>query len=93
MTDIKDNKSEDKKKIQRKFEGIVVSSKMDKTVTIKVEKKITHKKYQKKYTMSKRFKCHDEKNEYKVGDTVLVYECRPISKDKKWRVIKKVNTK
>jgi len=74
----------------RKLEGLVTSDKMDKTVVVKVDRQVINRKYQKRYTVSKKYKCHDEKNEYKVGDKVVITECRPISKDKKWRVTKKV---
>lgn len=78
------------KKIKRSFTGVVVSASMDKTVTVLIERTVKHKKYLKQYTSSKKFKAHDENNEYKVGETVVIEECRPYSKDKKWRVIKKV---
>ncbi|MBT7497587.1 30S ribosomal protein S17 [Candidatus Woesearchaeota archaeon] len=78
------------KTINRSFTGVVVSTKMDKTVTVLIERTVKHKKYLKQYTVSKKFKAHDEKNEYKVGDKVLMEECRPISKDKRWRIIKKL---
>ncbi|MFA6307850.1 MAG: 30S ribosomal protein S17 [Patescibacteria group bacterium] len=75
---------------KRKFEGEVASDKMDKTVVVLVTSIKTHPKYKKQYKSSKKYKAHDEKNEYKVGDKVIIEECRPISKDKRWRVIKKV---
>ena len=78
------------KKISRKIEGTVTSDKMDKTVVVKVDRQVINKKYQKRYTVSKNFKCHDPKNLYKVGDKVVISECRPISKDKTWRVISKI---
>lgn len=74
--------------IQRKFNGVVVSDKNDKTIIVKVESVKKHPKYQKRYVVSRRYKVHDEKNEYKVGDKVSFIECRPLSKDKRWRVIK-----
>lgn len=74
--------------IQRKFNGIAVSDKNDKTIIVKVESVKKHPKYQKRYVVSRRYKVHDEKNEYKVGDKVTFIECRPLSKDKRWRVIK-----
>ncbi|HLC64440.1 MAG TPA: 30S ribosomal protein S17 [Patescibacteria group bacterium] len=79
------------KKILRKLEGAVVSDKMDKTVVVKVDRQVTNKKYQKKYTVSKKYKCHDARNEYKEGDQVVIVACRPLSKDKRWRVFKKLN--
>lgn len=74
--------------ISRKFTGEVVSDKNDKTIVVKVESVKKHPKYQKRYVVSRRYKVHDEKNEYKVGDKVSFIECRPLSKDKRWRVIK-----
>lgn len=74
--------------ISRKFNGEVVSDKNDKTIVVKVESVKKHPKYQKRYVSSRRYKVHDEKNEYKVGDKVSFIECRPLSKDKRWRVIK-----
>jgi small subunit ribosomal protein S17 len=74
--------------ISRKFNGVVVSDKNDKTIIVKVESVKKHPKYQKRYISSRRYKVHDEKNEYKVGDKVIFIECRPLSKDKRWRVIK-----
>ena len=69
--------------------GSVVSDKMDKTVVVEIHLKKRHAKYHKSYTVSKRYKAHDEKNEYKVGDKVVIESCRPISRDKKFTVIKK----
>ncbi|MFH0818906.1 MAG: 30S ribosomal protein S17 [Patescibacteria group bacterium] len=74
-------------KIEKKLEGIVVSDKMDKTIVVRIDSVRMHKKYQKRYQISRKFKVHDAKNQYKVGDKVVFVECRPISKDKKWRVI------
>ena len=76
--------------IKKKLEGQVVSDKMDKTVVVLVTTINTHPKYGKQFKASKKYKAHDEKNEYKVGDQVLLQACRPLSKDKRWRVIKKV---
>jgi small subunit ribosomal protein S17 len=73
----------------RKFIGLVVSDSMDKTIVVRVDRVKTHEKYQKQYTVSRKYKVHDEKNEFKKGDTVEFAECRPISKDKRWRVINK----
>jgi small subunit ribosomal protein S17 len=82
-------KAEVKKTIKRKFNGIVVSDKMDKTIVVRVDSSIIHPKYKKRIKVSKKFKVHDEKNQYKEDDKVSFVECRPISKDKKWRVIYK----
>lgn len=79
----------EKKSAQNKgrlIKGIVVSDKMDKTVVVSVSKFKKHIRYKKRYKISKKYKAHDEKNEYKVGDKVVIQESRPISKDKKWRV-------
>lgn len=72
---------------QRKFKGVVVSDKMDKTITVRVDRVRTQKKYGKRYTVSNRYKVHDEKNQYKQNDIVEFVECRPMSKDKRWRVL------
>ncbi|TXJ35832.1 30S ribosomal protein S17 [Brachyspira aalborgi] len=76
------------KKYKRELEGIVVSDKMDKTVVIKVEIRQKHPLYGKTISKNKRYKVHDEKNECAEGDLIRVIECRPISKDKKFRLIK-----
>lgn len=79
----------EKKKIKRKFKGMVVSDKMDKTIVVEVERVKLHFRYLKRYKVFKRFKVHDPKNKYKVGEIVEFVECRPISKEKRWRVIYK----
>jgi small subunit ribosomal protein S17 len=73
---------------KRQFTGTVVSDKMKKTVTVKVSRTLMHPKYGKRYTVSAKFKAHDEKSECKVNDVVLIEECRPLSRDKRFRVIK-----
>ncbi len=78
-----------KKVIKRKLEGVVVSDKMDKTVVVLIKRLKEHPKYKKRYWVSKRFKAHDEKNEYKVGDKVIIEETKPLSKEKRWRIISK----
>jgi len=72
----------------RKFSGVVVSDKNDKTIVVRVETIKKHPKYQKRYAVSRKYKVHDETNQYSVGDQVNFIECRPLSKDKRWRVIK-----
>lgn len=67
-------------------EGIVVSDKMDKTIVVAVENRVVHPKYGKVLVRTKRYKVHDEKNACKVGDRVRIYETRPLSKTKRWRV-------
>ena len=69
----------------RKLEGIVVSDKMDKTVVVKIDRQVKNAKYQKYFRISKRFKAHDEKNEYKVGDKVVIEETRPFQAKSKNR--------
>jgi small subunit ribosomal protein S17 len=74
----------------RTLTGRVVSEKMDKTVTVLVERRVTHPMYGKVVTRSKKYHAHDEKSEFHEGDVVLIEECRPISKTKAWRVSKLV---
>jgi len=78
------------KKVVRVIEGEVVSTKMDKTAVVLVTRTIRHKKYLKQYLVSKKYKAHDAKNEYKVGDRVEIRESRPMSKDTRWIIVKKV---
>ena len=72
---------------KKEIVGIVVSDKMDKTVTITWETRKKHRLYKKFVKVRTKIKAHDEKNEAVVGDLVKIIESRPISKDKKWRVI------
>lgn len=84
----------DKKQIaKRVFQGVVVSDKMAKTIVVQVDSIKTNAKYQKQYRQSHKFKVHDEKGEAKVGDVVRFEECRPLSRDKRWRLIGKVAAK
>lgn len=76
---------------KRTFTGEVVSDKMGKTVVVRVDTKKVHPKYGKQYTSSVRYKVHDEKGAAKTGDVVTFEECRPMSKDKRWRLVS-VNT-
>ena len=75
---------------KKQLQGIVVSNKMKKTVVVAVERIKKHPKYKKRYKVFKKYKAHTEKENCKVGDKVIIEECRPISKDKKWRVIARV---
>jgi small subunit ribosomal protein S17 len=86
---VSSDKIEKKEVIVKKFKGVVESDKSDKTIVVKVETVKVHPKYKKRYVVSRRYKVHDEKNEYKIGDKVIFVECRPLSRDKRWRVIKK----
>ncbi len=71
---------------KRTLTGRVVSDRMNKTVTVLVERRVKHPLYGKIITRSKKYHAHDEMNEFKAGDTVLIEECRPVSKTKGWRV-------
>lgn len=68
----------------RKFEGVVVSDKMDKTIVVRVDRLKKDEKYIKYHRMSTKLKAHDEGNIYKVGDKVVIEETRPLSKEKRW---------
>lgn len=72
---------------RRVLQGVVVSDKMDKTITVLVERRVMHPIYRKFIRLSKRYHAHDEANQCKVGDVVQIEECRPLSKSKSWRVV------
>ncbi len=72
---------------KRIMQGVVVSDKMDKTVTVKVQRRIKHPLYKKFINRSKKYAAHDENNAFKLGDAVSIRECKPISKRKKWEVL------
>jgi small subunit ribosomal protein S17 len=74
-------------KKRKSFTGRVVSDKMDKTVVLAVTRRIAHSRYNKVVKRTTKYKAHDEKNECKVGDMVRVIETRPISRDKRWKVL------
>lgn len=78
-------------KKKRRLEGLVVSDKMNKTRVVLVSRFKRHPKYLKYFKVSKKIKAHDENNEYKVGDKVIIEETRPISKEKHWKIISKIN--
>ncbi len=67
--------------------GKVVSNKMDKTVTVRIESVVQHSLYKKTVRRSKKYKAHDEHNQCNIGDLVKIMETRPLSKDKRWRVV------
>jgi small subunit ribosomal protein S17 len=67
--------------------GTVVSDKMDKTVVVSIERRVQHPVYGKIVRRTKRLKAHDERNDAKTGDTVRIMETRPLSKDKRWRLV------
>jgi small subunit ribosomal protein S17 len=66
--------------------GTVVSNAMEKTAVVTVDRRVQHAKYKKFLTRRQRYKVHDERNECEVGDRVLIAECRPLSRDKRWRL-------
>jgi small subunit ribosomal protein S17 len=74
-------------KTKREFVGIVTSDKMEKTIVVSVDNKTLHPLYKKYVVRTKKLKAHDETNDAKIGDRVRVVECRPISKDKCWKLV------
>jgi small subunit ribosomal protein S17 len=72
---------------KRVMQGVVVSDKQDKTVTVLVERRVMHPLYKKYVKKSKKYAAHDEGNAVKTGDTVMIRECRPVSKRKRWEVV------
>jgi small subunit ribosomal protein S17 len=72
---------------KRILQGTVVSDKNDKTVVVRIERRFAHPLLQKTVRRSKKYKAHDETNEFKTGDIVSIEECAPISKDKRWKVV------
>lgn len=74
------------KKDKQVLQGIVVSDKMEKTIVVEIMMRKLHPLYKKYLTRSKKVKAHDETNDAKIGDTVRVMECRPLSRDKRWRL-------
>ncbi|MEK7588728.1 MAG: 30S ribosomal protein S17 [Patescibacteria group bacterium] len=84
----KEVKAEVKAKTGKVLSGVVVSDKMDKTVVVSVSRFVKHPKYGKFYQINKKYKAHDEDNTVKTGDKVDIVEVRPISKDKRFKVVK-----
>jgi small subunit ribosomal protein S17 len=78
--------------MKHQLTGKVVSDKMAKTVVVLVERLKEHPKYHKRYIVSKKYKAHDEKGEFKAGDAVVIEECRPLSADKRWKVVGKTES-
>ena len=79
------------RKSRKERVGLVVSDKMQKTVVVAIERRVPHPQYGKMVTRTKRVKAHDEENSAKTGDTVRIMETRPLSKDKRWRVVEIVD--
>jgi small subunit ribosomal protein S17 len=80
----------EKENNKRKIIGVVVSDKMTKTRVVAVSRLKKHPKYLKYYKVTTKFKAHDENNEYKMGDNVTIEEARPMSKEKRWKIIGKI---
>jgi len=76
---------------RRVLEGLVVSDKMDKTITVQVTRTVKHPRFRKYVTRRKNFKAHDENNECKVGDQVVIRESRPLSRTKRWVLVERRN--
>lgn len=74
----------------RKIKGTIVSDKMQKTRVVVFTRLKMHPKYKKYFKVTKRYKAHDEENAYKVGDVVVIEETKPMSKDKRWKIVEKV---
>ncbi|MBU1032406.1 MAG: 30S ribosomal protein S17 [Patescibacteria group bacterium] len=85
-------KIESKTKNRRKLEGVVVSTKMMKTVVVRVDRSVAHPKYGKYSITSKKYKVHDEAGKAKLGDMVEIEETRPLSKEKCWRYIRTIKS-
>ena len=75
---------------KRQLKGTIVSNKMQKTVVVEVERVKEHPRYKRRYKVHKKYKAHYNEGEFKIGDKVIIEECRPISKDKKWKILKKI---
>lgn len=78
-------------KLKRTLTGKITSNKMEKTVTVLVERRIKHPLYGKFITRSKKYHAHDTSNNLSIGDIVLIEECRPLSKTKSWQVVKQID--
>jgi small subunit ribosomal protein S17 len=78
----------DSRGLRKERSGVVVSDRMQKTIVVSVERTVLHPKYKKILRRRTKVKAHDERNECHVGDRVLIVECRPVSRDKRWRVSK-----
>lgn len=76
-----------KRNLRKQRVGVVTSNKMDKTITISVERRVKHPIYSKTMKSSKKFLAHDEQNSCNIGDTVRIMETRPLSKRKRWRLV------
>lgn len=75
---------------KKQLTGTIISDKMQKTVVVSVERLKEHLKYKRRFKVRKNYKAHVESGKYNIGDKVIIEECIPISKDKKWKIVKKV---
>ena len=87
MAEMTNAESTTERNARKSRTGLVVSDKMEKTVVVAIERRVPHPVYGKMVTRTKRLKAHDEENSAKVGDTVRIVETRPLSKDKRWRLV------
>ncbi len=79
--------AEETKKVRKVLQGRVVSDKMKKTIVVEIQQRKLHRLYKKYLMRTKRIKAHDEKNDSHIGDVVRVVDCRPMSKEKRWRLL------
>jgi small subunit ribosomal protein S17 len=77
----------EKRNLRKERTGIVVSNKMDKSIVVQIERKVKHPMYGKYIKKTNKFVAHDEKNDCNIGDTVLIMETKPLSKNKNWRLV------
>jgi small subunit ribosomal protein S17 len=91
MAEMKSSETSETRNRRKTRMGIVVSDKMQKTVVVAIERRVAHPQYGKMVTHTRRLKAHDEENSAKEGDTVRIMETRPLSKDKRWRVVEIVD--
>jgi small subunit ribosomal protein S17 len=82
-----EQKTETQKRVEKVLQGIVVSNKMQKTIVVEIRQRKLHRLYKKYLMRTKKIKAHDEKNECGIGDTVRVVESRPLSREKRWRLL------
>jgi small subunit ribosomal protein S17 len=87
MAEAMNNEQATPRNARKERVGVVVSDKMQKTVVVKIDRRVPHPVYGKMVSRSKKLKAHDEANSAKLGDTVRIMETRPLSKDKRWRVV------
>jgi small subunit ribosomal protein S17 len=79
--------AEETKRVQKVLQGRVVSDRMKKTIVVEIQQRKLHRLYKKYLSRSKRVKAHDEKNDCRIGDTVRIVDSRPLSKEKRWRLL------